>query len=174
MQWARPHAAASVPLYGRCNVRLGSPAYMYPLSTELSSRRLLPCYSMHAPALGFVCGGGTEGDGNRLRRQGVRGGCGEVVTCLPTCSSISTTTTCTAWAYRCTPYPLHWCCSPSPSVLEGCRTSVVVRSAYIKGQDTHKLCKVLLGGKESRGRRTIHPRLEGVVGRDPAELRTHG
>jgi hypothetical protein len=39
-------------------------------------------------------------------------------------------------AYRCTPYPLHWC-SPSPSVLEGGRTSVVVRSAYIKGQNTN-------------------------------------
>ena len=42
---------------------------------------------MHAPALGFVCGGGTEGDDSRLRRCGVGGGCGEVVTCLPTCSS---------------------------------------------------------------------------------------
>jgi hypothetical protein len=51
----------------------------------------------------------------------------------------------TAWtarAYRCTPYAriCSTClCSPSPSVLVGCWTSVVVRSAYIKGQytDTH-------------------------------------
>ena len=40
------------------------------------------------------------------------------------------------WAYRCTPYLLRLC-SPSPSVLVGCRTSVVVCSAYIKGQNTH-------------------------------------
>jgi hypothetical protein len=102
---------------------------------------------MHAPALGFVCGGGTEGDDSRLRRCGVGGGCGEVVTCLPTCSSISTTTTSPAWLLHCAPYPLHWS-SPSPPGGWGLRECGYLASrvgSYIKGSiHTHTHISVLL------------------------------
>jgi hypothetical protein len=44
-----------------------------------------------------------------LRRgQGLWGGC-DVSSTLQQTSSISATTTCTAWAYCCTPNLLFWC-----------------------------------------------------------------
>ena len=94
MQRTCRHAAASVPPHGRCNVcfGFGKPAEQSqtPGCSPSCCRCACPWPRMR---MQWVCGG----DDNRLRCYSVGGVCGGVVTCLHPRSSISATTTSSAW-----------------------------------------------------------------------------